>query len=113
MSGSVQTLDPQARVHYCLLMPSQESGHSFVPANTCAPCQKGALCCRDPTQGTGSCFKTGSCAAMHTGGGLNMSLPFHLVQTHLDSGKNLGKPELCSLAKNNCPWSIHGPIGMH
>ena len=39
--------------------------------------------------------------------------PTHLVQTHLDTGANLGKPELCSLAKNNCPWSIHGPIGMH
>ena len=113
MSGAVQTLDPQARVHYCLLMPSEVAGHSFVPATGCAACTKGAICCRDPAQGAGSCFKTSACSAMHTGGGLNTSLPFHLVQTHLDTGANLGKPALCSMQKQDCPWSLHGPIGIH
>ena len=42
----------------------------WVPATDCgAPCGDGALCCRDPAQGGGGCYKVGDCSAVHDSSG--------------------------------------------
>ena len=38
--------------------------------------------------------------------------PFHLVTTHLDTGKVLHSPQFCPNTTLGCAWSLHGPVGL-
>ena len=51
----------------------------WVPATDCdAPCGTGGLCCKDPDQGEGACYKVADCAAIHDGSGITTTAPFQM-----------------------------------
>ena len=105
--ANIAALDPVGRVHLGLMQQAQPPPTTWVPSKDCgAPCGTGALCCEDPAQGEGACYKVGACADIHDGSGINTTAPFHLVQMHLDTFKLLKSPAVCSMAANDCPWSL-------
>lgn len=89
-----------------LMQAAQPPPASWVPSTDCGACGDGTLCCKDPAQGEGACYKVADCSAIHDGSGINTTAPFHLVQMHLDTFKLLKSPGICSMAANDCPWSL-------
>ena len=105
--ANIAALDPVGRVHLSLMQAALPPPAAWVPAADCGgPCGAGGLCCKDPDQGEGACYKVAACAAIHDGGGINTTAPFHLVQMHLDTFALLKSPGICSMAANDCPWSL-------
>ena len=104
-------LDEKNRVHLSMMQPTQPPVQGWVPATNCAPsCGAGTLCCKDPAQGEGACYKVGACADIHDGSGLNTTAPFNLVQMDLDTFTLLPSPPItpgCALQGSGCPISLN------
>jgi hypothetical protein len=105
-------LDEKNRVHLSMMQPTQPPVQGWVPATNCAnpSCGAGTLCCRDPAQGEGACYKVGACSDIHDGSGLNTTAPFNLVQMDLDTFTLLPSPPItpgCALQGSGCPISLN------
>jgi hypothetical protein len=111
LEAAVVTVDPVARRLYSLLQPVTNNP-GWAPSTDCAkgpfPCGTGTKCCEDPASKTkaGACYKVTDCGNIHDGGGINMTLPFQLVGVDLATAAVTTHPDLCTLAKNDCPWDI-------
>lgn len=104
--ANIAALDPVGRVFMGLMQKAMPPPAAWEPATNCGACGNGTLCCKDPTQGAGACYKVGACSDIHDGSGINTTAPIHLVQMHLDSFKMLKSPSVCTMAANDCPWSL-------
>lgn len=103
--GPITTVDSPARIHYSLLAPPPKP---WKTSDGCAatgfPCAKNTSCCMMPPGGP-ACFNVPSCSDMH--GAPDMNAPFYLAQLSLDTAAEVHKaPPICSIAANNCPWSL-------
>ena len=107
--ANIAAFDPSSRMHFSMMQKAQPPPPAWVNATGCGDCGDAAHCCADPQaagEGGGACYKVDSCNAIHDGSGINTTAPFHLVQMNLDTGRIGDSPPLCSMAENNCPWSL-------
>eukprot|EP00041_Stephanoeca_diplocostata_P025163 m.652141 g.652141 ORF g.652141 m.652141 type:complete len:433 (-) comp22688_c0_seq4:2877-4175(-) len=104
--GPITTVDSQSRVHYSFLQPPPAG---WKTSTKCAsdgfPCKAGTSCCFLPPDEP-ACFAVASCSDMHNGP--NITAPFLLAQLNLDTAASVvaKPPPICSIAGNDCPWSI-------
>jgi hypothetical protein len=111
LEGGVVTVDPVARRLYSLFQPVTNIP-GWAPSTDCAkgpfPCGTGTKCCEDPASKTkaGACYKVTDCGNIHDGPGINVTLPFQLVGVDLATAAVTTHPDLCTLAKSDCPFDI-------
>lgn len=103
--GPITTVDSVARVHYSLLAPPPKPWKTSTGcAATGFPCKTNTSCCEMPPGGP-ACFTVPSCADMH--GAPDMNAPFFLANLDMDNAEVASRsPPICSIAANNCPWSL-------
>ena len=107
--GPIIAIDGNKNHMYAIIQPVPLGPSTFVNSTDCSPkCIAATFCCKDPSvkDGASACFSK-QCSEIPISGGLNKTLPFSLVAMDLNNqAKVVSSPPLCTIAANDCPWSL-------